>query len=514
MATVAAACAPNSAPGPAALTPRRGGTVVNALQAEITNLDPGVSGDQPSLAAFSLIYEGLVGLTADLQPIPALATSWTQEGTAWTFKLRQGVKFHDGAAFNAAAVKATFDRYFGPPADRPLRANQVTPVVDRVEVVDDFTVRFVTKDLDAFFLDRLADAAGITGSWGFIISPDAIKKFGKDLARNAVGTGPFTFVEWIKDERFVVARNEAYWGDKAYLDKVILRSVPEPEARIIGLEALDIHIARTLNPEAQERIAKNPALAPSIRTTTRALFFGVASLKKPYSDIRVRQALNHAVDKQSIVKNLYNGLAEQINGPIVPGQTGYVALPGFAYDPAKAKQLLADAGYPNGFSATLVGPKGAYFKDFELQQAVQQQLRAVGVNVRLETVEFAKYLEFVRKDPRTSELEMWLDATGGGPTVHWIRQRYGCEFFRPNGTNTAGSCYPDIDATLLEAQRNTDPNRRLALLKESQEKISLQAPSVWVLATKEIAGVSKKLHDFVHMGNGVLTVNARTWIEA
>ena len=509
-AAPSAPAAPAAQPAPAA-APRRGGTVVNALQAEITNLDPGVSGDQPSLAAFSLVYEGLVGLTPDLATKPDLATSWESKDRTWTFKLRPGVKFHDGTPFNAAAVKANFDRYYGP--DKPLRANQVTPIIEGVEIVDELTVRFTTKTVDYFFIDRMADAAGITGSWAFIISPAAITKYGKDLAKQAVGTGPFTFVEWIKDERFVVARNDAYWGDKAFLDRVILRAIPEPEARAIALESLDIQVARTLNPETAQRIEKNAALTTSVRTTTRSLFIGLANLKKPFSDIRVRQALNHAIDKQGIVKNIYSGLAEQINGGVVPGQTGYVALPEFAYDPAKAKQLLAAAGYPNGFSTTLLGPKGAYFKDFELQQAVQQQLRAIGVDVKLETVEFAKYLDELRKDPKVSGLEMWQDATGGGPTVHWLLQRYGCAYFRPNGTNTAGSCFSDVDALAMEAQSAPDGAKRLALLKEAQEKLSLQAPSIWALATREAAGVSKKVRGLVHMGNGVVTVDERTWLD-
>ena len=503
-----------SLPAPGQATARRGGAVTNAIQAEITNLDPGLSGDQPSLAAFTLMYEGLLSYTADLEIKPGLALSWQQDGNSWVFKLRPGVKFHDGTTFTANAVKVNFDRYLNPPKDQVGIGRLALSVLDRVDVIDDLTVRLVTKKVDAFFIDRVADSCGGTTSWGYIISPTAIEKYGKDLAKVAVGTGPFQFVEWTRDVRFVAARFDGYWGDKAYLDQVTLRVIPEAEARAIALEAGDVHIARTLNPESAPRIEKSTGLSTSVKTTTRSLFIGLASMKKPFSDIRVRQALNHAIDKDSIVKNVYSGYAQRMNGPSVPGQVGYVETPGFSFDPAKAKRLLAEAGYPNGFSTTLVGPKGAYFKDLDLQQAVQQQLRDIGVTVKLETVEFAQFLTLLRMPPDKSPLEMYLDATGGGPTVHWIEQRYGCKFFRPVGTNTAGTCYPEIDTILDQAQTSPDESKRLALLKDAQERVSLQAPSIWALATKEIAGVSKKVHDIHHRRTGLVTVDEHTWIEA
>jgi len=503
-----------SAPAPAQLTPRRGGALTNVIQAEITNLDPGRSGDQPSLAAFTLIYEGLISYSPDLEIRPGLALSWQQESpNSWTFKLRPGVKFHDGTPFNANAVKINFDRYLNPPKDQVGLGRLALAVLDRVDVIDDMTVRLVTKKVDAFFIDRVADACGGTTSWGFIISPAAIERYGADLSKIAVGTGPFKFVEWAREVRFVAARFDDYWGDKAYLDQVILRVVPEAEARAIGLEAGDVHLARTLNPESATRIENHPSLKTSVKTTTRSLFIGMASLKKPYSDLRVRQALNHAIDKDSIVKNVYAGYAQRMNGPSVPGQVGYVETPGFNFDPARAKRLLAEAGYPNGFSATMVGPKGAYFKDFEMQQAVQLQLRDVGVTVKLEILEFAQFLTLLRMPPDKSPLELYLDATGGGPTVHWIEQRYGCNFFRPVGTNTAGTCYPEIDAILDQAQKSPDESRRLALLKDAQERVSAQAPSIWSLATKEIAGHSRKVHNIHHRRTGLVTVDQHTWME-
>ena len=513
---VVAACAPASTPQGAAVpapkkTPVKGGSITYAASSDITTLDPANASDFTTIAAINMLYEGLVKYDPDLVIKPSLATEWAMNDKVWTFKLRPGVKFHDGAPFNAAAVKANIDRMFTTvAADRPLRFTTWTNAqrgIDGIDIVDDLTVRFRTKMTNPFFLLTVVDNSG------FIISPAAITKFGKDLARNAVGTGPFKFVEWVKDERFVAARNDDYWGDKAYLDRVVIRGVPEAETRVIGLEAGDVHMAIRVNPEHVERIQKNPKLALSIKPTTRHLFMGMAALKKPFSDVRVRQALNYAIDKETITKTLYLGTADVMNGAAPPGSIGYTNPPGFKYDPAKAKQLLADAGYPNGFTTTLVGPKGSYLKDFELQQAVQQYLKAVGVTVNLQTVEFAKYLELIREDPKKSSLEMWQDANGGNDASSAITGRYACDQFRPAGGNTAGFCEAAIDKIAYEAATLSDEVKRNALLKDAQEQISLQAPSIWLVLLKEGAGLSAKVHDVVHIRNSVLTVNEHTWIE-
>ena len=506
LATIVA-CAPGAPAAPPVITPRRGGTLTFANSAEVVTLDPPSIGDTVSTNVAAMMYEGLVAYTPTLEIKPQLALSWETTGKTWTFKLRPGVKFHDGTPFNAAAVKTNVDRLLGP--DKPLRQGIYAPVIDRVEVIDDATVRFTTKFVDAYFLTRLTANQALA-----MVSPAAIAKFGKDLSRNAVGTGPFKFLEWIKDDHISVVRNDDYWGDKAYLDKVTIRPVTEPEARLIALQSGDVQLAIRLNPEQLARVQGEAALAADQVTTIRHLFMGMAVMKKPFSDLRVRQALNHAIDKESIVKNLYLGTAEVLGGPVPQGGDGYAPMPGFPYDVAKAKALLTQAGYPNGFSATLVGPKGTYVKDFELQQAVQQQLRVIGVDIKIETVEFAKYLEFLRMDPTKSPLEMWQDAWTGITATEAILNRYGCKNFRPTGGNTHGFCDSKVDDLIERAQEIAEPATRAPLVKQAQELVSQAAPSIWLLSLKQIAGRSKKLHAPVFMRTEVLTVDEHTWLEA
>ena len=183
--------------------PRRGGTLTFANSAEVVTLDPPNIGDTVSTNVAAMLYEGLVAYKPTLEIKPQLAVRWETSGKTWTFKLRPEVKFHDGTPFNAAAVKANVDRLLGP--DKPLRQGVYAPVIDRVEVVDDATVRFTTKFVDAYFLTRVTANQALA-----MVSPAGIAKFGKDLSRNPVGTGPFKFLEWIKDDHISVVRNDDY----------------------------------------------------------------------------------------------------------------------------------------------------------------------------------------------------------------------------------------------------------------------------------------------------------------
>jgi ABC-type transport system substrate-binding protein len=505
---LAAACAPGTAaPSATNLVPQRGGTLTYGAGADIVTLDPANIGDAVSANSARMIFEGLTRQLPNLDYGPALATSWESSGTTWTFKLRQGVKFHDGTPFDADSVKFVFDRILGPEAT--LRKGTWAAIVSKVEVVDPSTVRFTTKYVDPFFHTRVGD-----GSTASVFSPESFRKFGKDIAKNPVGTGPFKFVEWVKDDHLTVAGFADYWGGAPYLDKVTVRPLPEAETRVIGLEAGDIQLAIRLNPEHISRLEGNKALKLIKNETTRHYYTGIANLKKPFSDIKVRQALNHAIDKDSLVKNILAGLGTVQGGLLPKGAASYVDTPGFKYDPAKAKQLLAEAGYPHGFSATFVGTKGVYLKDFEIEQAMQEMWKAVGVNITLNIVENAKYLEFLRADPRTSTLEMWWDtfAGAGAGSADYILQRFGCANFRPVGTNTAGACFPDIDKISDQAVVELDATKRNALLKTVQEQLSVQAPAVWLFSIQQITGSSAKLHDPA-LVNEALYVDAKTWLE-
>src|SRR5215813_10153020 len=240
------------ASGAATPQPVRGGTLTVALSAEVVDMDPGQSGGTPTVAAEQLIYNALVRSTPDQQVKADLATSWTGENEKWTFKLRQGVKFHDGTPFNAQAVKYTFDRYLVN-SEKLRRAGDWQPFLDSVNVVDDNTIEFRTKEIDAFFLTRMAGEVGIP-------SPTAHAKLGKDYLKAPVGTGPFKFKEWVPGVSFTAVRNDDYFGDKAYLDQVVMRPIVEAATRAIALETGEVQLATPITPEQMGRLQTNSAL--------------------------------------------------------------------------------------------------------------------------------------------------------------------------------------------------------------------------------------------------------------
>jgi ABC-type transport system substrate-binding protein len=501
----AAAAAQGSSSG-AAAQPVRGGTLTVALSAEPVDTDPANTGGTPSMAAEQLIYNAVVRQTPDQQIRPDLALSWAAEDDKWTFKLRQGVRFHDGTPFNAAAVKYTFDRYLVN-SEKVRRAGDWQPYLDSVQVIDDATVQFKTKGIDAFFLTRLANEVGI-------VSPTAHAKYGKDYLKSPVGTGPFKFKEWVPGVSISAVRNDDYFGDKANLDQVIMRPIPEPATRAIALQTGEVQLATPITPEQMGQVQGNAGLALVSRATSLNLMFGMNNTKKPFDDVRVRQALNYAVDRDSIVKNVYSGLAEAMQGAVPRAAIGYAPVPGYAYDPAKAKQLLADAGLASGFTATITGTNGRYFKDFELMQAVQQYLKAVGVTTNIEIVEWARYLELVRQPPNTTPMEIWLDGWNGGTAAGLFQQRWNCNAFAPNGQNVHGFCDSAIDQLLVQAGGTLDDAKRMQLLTQAQEMISLDAPSIWGVASTETTGLSKKLHNPLIFPSELVTVDEHTWLEA
>ena len=485
-------------------TPAAGGELVIGTPADVASLDPVDGGGTVSTAVRNLVYNYLVKYTPDLQLVPDLATEWEVDGTAWTFQLRQGVTFHDGTPFNAEAVKAHFDRLLGP--EEPVRAGVYTPFVDRVEVVDEHTVRFITTYPDAFFLSRLAEDAGA------ITSPTAVEQ-GIDLAREPVGTGAFTFVEWVPDVQVIVERNDDYWDTPALLDRVVFRPISEASARTIALEAGDIHVAAEVPAESLARLQADEDVELIFRDTTRQLFFGMHNLKEPFDDHRVRMAMNLAVDMDSIVASLYGELGTALNGSVPPAAVGSYQPTEVFYDPQRARDLLADAGYPDGLELSMVGPRGRYLKDFELQQAVAQELGKVGITVTIESVEWAQYLDLVRQPTESSELHFWQDAWTRADAAGVLRTRYHCDSFVPDGNNLTGYCDPALDALIEQAEQALDVATRDRVLREAQELLAPQVPSLWGVGIRQAAAHRTGVHNVLLYGTEVLSVDNTTWIE-
>jgi len=394
--------------------PQVGGTLVYAAGADPDSLDPANTDSNPGEAIGRMMNNFLVRFDAKLRLKPDLATSWTQSKDAltWTFKLRKGVKFHDGTPFNAEAVKYNFERFLGP--EKPLKASLHTPIIKSVEVVDESTVRFNLKVPFAFFLNNLAHSATA------LVSPAAHQKWGKDLTLHPVGTGPFKFVEWVRGDHITLARNDDYFEGKPRLDQIIIKTVREDSSRVLGLEAGDYDLIVRIPPEEVGRLRRNEKLRIEADQSNRALRIGINASRKPFDDVRVRQALNYAVDKESIVKNIYQGLAAVIPTMVGPLNTGYAAVKGYPYDPARAKSLLQKAGYSpsNPLKLAAMTTKGVRAKDFEVVTAITQMWKDVGIEAELEIVTIPQWFQY--RNNRTGEgkglaplsVYFWSNPTG------------------------------------------------------------------------------------------------------
>jgi ABC-type transport system substrate-binding protein len=293
-----------------------------------------------------------------------------------------------------------------------------------------------------------------------------------------------------------------------------MRPIVEAATRAIALETGEVQLATPITPEQMGRLQTNSALKLESRATTLNLMFGMNNTKKPFDDVRVRQALNYAIDRDAIVKNVYSGLAEAMQGAIPKAAIGYAPVEPYAYDPNKSKQMLAEAGLGSGFTASLTGTKGRYFKDFEFMQAVQQYLKAVGVTTNIEIVEWARYLELVRLPPDQTPMEMWLDGYNGSTAAILFNNRWNCNGFAPKGVNVHGFCDNSVDQLVAQAGRTLDDAKRNELLTQAQQQISKDAPSIWGVASTETTGYSSKLHNPLIYKSELVTVDEHTWLEA
>ncbi len=469
-------------------------TVIYAAGADPDSLDPPNAESNPSEAVNRMIYENLVKFDAKLNLVPGLAERWEQapDGLSWTFSLRKGVNFHDGTPFNAEAVKYFVERMLGP--EKPSRAALYTPFVESVTVVDPHTVRMNLKTPFAFFLNNLAHSASGIGS------PTAHKALGKDIARKPVGTGPFKFVEWVHGDHLTLTRHDAYWGGKPKLDKIVVKTVKEDAARVMMLQSGDAHLAVRLPAEDIPRLEKDARIQLDSTETLRVLYVGFNCQKKPFSDVRVRQAFNLATDRESIVRNLYRGRALVASNIVAPRTTGHVPLPSHPYDPEKAKKLLAEAGYPNGLKARFISPMGRYPKDYEMAQALQQQWKQAGIEVSLGTMEWAAYLAATRKPVDQTDVEIFL--LGWAPSsaeARWILYPlYHSEQWVPKGNNRIFYSNKEFDDYVDKLTKATVQAERDKYLKLAQEILHREVPQIPILVTKETIGYTKKLKGVIN----------------
>ena len=489
-------------PAPKAEAAGPGGELTVGVPTNLTGLDPADVNDTLSQSACKLMLQGLYGFDKDMGLVPLLAESYTANdgATEFTFKLRTGIAFHDGTAFDAEAVRANFMRILDPA--NHLKRTSLYNMIDEVVVTGPATVTFKLKSPFGAFVPTIAHPAGC------LVSPAAITKYSKELNRNPVGTGPFKFVSWSADT-LKVTKNDNYWKPGLpKLSAVTFRSVPENGARIAMLQTGEAQFIYPMPPEMIKTIQGNADIqlidAPSI--IERYVAMNVA--KKPFDDLRVRQAMNYAVDKTAFTKIVWSGYEDVADAPIPP-KLGFYAKQGpWPHDVAKAKALLAEAGYPNGFESEIWANTTTI--QVRTLQFLQQQMAQVGVKLTVTPLEAGlldQKIWSVQK-PEDSQLKMyaggWSSSTGD---ADWgLRPLFWGQGFPPKLYNVGYYSNPEVDKNLEAALATADAAKRGAFYKTAQEQIWHDAPWIFMGVDHILAAHSKKLTGVYQIPDGGLLI--------
>jgi peptide/nickel transport system substrate-binding protein len=509
--TAAPTAAPTQAPGttpvvqeptPAPAVPQ---TLTIASGTDVENMNIHLVTSSPSYSVLEHIYETLFEMSVDgeLQPLLAESIEPGDEPQTFVVKLRQGISFTDGTPFNAAAVKANLDWVLDTENTAPFRflINQIEEVV----VVDEYTVQINLLREFAPLAAHLSHGALA------MISPAALDQGVDFLASNAVGTGPYVLANWARSEAVTLQRNPDYWGDAPAIDTVVFKVVTEDGARMVEVEAGTADIAVRVPPAEAARLAANPNIdivtTPGLRTIY--IFFNTTA--EPFDDPRVRQAVNYAVDVESIVRDLFDNAALVSRAPFASPIFGYSEQPSYARDLDKARDLLREAGIEEGTTIVLHHPTGRYIQDALVADAVRAQLREVGLNVELRTLEWTQYVPFVRAVEDENEVQFAM-LGWGTPTMDADYALFALFHSSevPPGFNGAFYQNPTVDALLEEARTNPDATARQAAYDEAIAIIWDDAPWLFLYSEIQLTAVRTNVEGFVVHPNERLIASGAT----
>jgi peptide/nickel transport system substrate-binding protein len=508
LATVSAACGPTTSAGPSPTSnqPKKGGTLILARAGEATNLDPHKVPAFTSARVFELVYSYVMRLDENLGVQPDLAESvptTSADGKTVTVKIRSGVKFHNGDALTSADVKYTFDRIID--TKTAAVARSFFADVDTITAPDPTTVIFNLKNPNAALIAYMAHPnTGIVSKKVGEANADLSKK------ETAIGSGPFKLAEWMPDNFMRLEANKDYYvSGQPYLDGIRINVVPDESSITAALRTkaadmaiiTDAKVAKTLRSESGITLSAKPSLSYNL------LF--VNTKRKPFDNIKVRQAIAYAIDRKAIIDAVAFGEGE-ITGPIAPALANY-ALPTSQYplytrDVAKAKQLLTEANVgPVSFTILTSTTEPAYGKD--IAQLVQAQLAEAGITVKIETTELTQYVDRWLK----ADFDMATGLNGGGPDPDFYVYRY----FTDDGNLNFVTSYknPVSSDAIKQARANADPVKRKDLYTTAQKELVNGAPFIWLYVGRDYNATLPTTKGFTHLPNGSIIYLRQTWLD-
>lgn len=459
--------------------------VVIAQPADAPTYDPQKPGGPFGNNMFINLFDPVTFFDASGKIVPHLATEWSRvSDKQWRFKLRQDVKFTNGEEFDANSVKYTIDRMLQPGA---VRALYTFGVLERAEVVDKYTVDVFTKQPDPLVPNRMTDL--------YVLPPKYAAQVGEDeFGKKPVGTGAYKLSESLPNQRAVMEANATYWQGKPAVDKVVWRTIPESSTRLAELLSGGVDLIIDLTPEQAGSIKSNPRARALTIQSKRVPYVGMNLLDngpKELKDKRVRQALNYAVDVNALVNTVLGGYGNRVATIFRPDFFGYDAsITAYPHDPAKAKQLLAEAGYPNGFSMTLQTSDGIILKGLEITQAIGSQLAAVGVKAEVQPLELNAFRGIViggQQQGKVTGAFLWNWGAKPGEVDSALSG------FIQTGAISSYYSNADMDKMIDSARQEQDPTARAAKYKQIQEMLKDDAPVIFLYQAHDLYGASDRL---------------------
>ncbi|AZR73393.1 hypothetical protein BBF96_08365 [Anoxybacter fermentans] len=431
--------------------------IIIATSSDALTLDPHMFNETPTLSINSNIFEALTEVNSKMEIVPGLAESWENpDDLTWIFHLRRGVYFHNGDTFDAEDVVFTLNRVMNHPKSQ-FKSNFST--ITSVRAIDPYTVEIKTEYPFPVLPRKLKSV--------FIYSKEYVEEHDDQyLALHPNGTGPYKLEKWVKDNVLVLTAFDKYWKGKAEIEKVVFKPIPNAATRVAALMSGEVDILIDLPVRDVEKIKKAKNIHVIARPSLRLIFLGMNTEKGPFADLRVRKAVYHAINEDEIVRYVMNGHAYPAGQFFPETVFGYnPEIKRLEYNPEKARELLKEAGYPDGFTITLDAPNDRYVNDAQIAQAIAIQLAKVGIKVNLQIQPKSSYFKKILARDTDFYLLGWMNSDGDGSgtlegLLHTPEGRYG-RFNMGNYSN------PEVDRLVEEAARTIDPEKRLKIMQQA-----------------------------------------------
>ncbi len=470
-------------------------TLCWAQASDVTSMDPHVGKETAAVTVTCNMFSTLMIVLGDEDPKPLLAESYQQlSDKDWEFTIRKGVKFHDGSEMTIEDVKWSLDR--------AINSNYVSYIVnfiDNVEITGEDTIVIHCKEPYAPILNNLSMP------FSAIVPKAYIEEKGEEYFQlNPIGSGPYKLVEWNPGESVKLEAFEDYFGDKAQTKNLVMKVIPEAAQRVIALETGEVDIAYNIEANNLAQVQGNPDLVtldePSM--TCYNYFFNLKKTDSPLADIRVRQAICHAVDSDLIIDTILNGTGIPATSMIAPSVAGYAESPKYEYDLDKAKSLMAEAGYADGFSLVMVVNDSQ--QRVELCQVIQQMLKEIKIDVDIHSYEQATYINALNEGEHDMGFSAWITSTGDADYTY-MPCYHSTQWGKPG--NRSFFANEKADELIMAGRRESDIEKRKEIYKELNQVIYENCTQLFVCHPTNSYAMSKQVEGFILNNDGYNRLN-------